>query len=404
MTTIARSDDLRVRNRHRVMTAIRRAGSLSRIDIARNTGLSAATVTAIAAELVELGVLIRKDGDEARRFGRGRPKVALSINPAMAAVVSTVFKMNTVSSRVFDYAGQTVSDHLIETDTSVLGAAEIRALLAESVSRALAGSGMENRLRRIVVGVQGTTDIDGQTMLWSPITEHRDLPVAAWLSADLDVPVQVWNDCNMIAQSLHWQEPDQFASDFAAILLSYGVGMGLFQNGEPMNGSHSSGMEFGHMTYIPHGAPCRCGNFGCIEAYAGDYAIRERAGGRTGPGDEGDIEVILDAARAGDRDAEKAITEAGAALGTGLANLFALTDPLPVALVGSGARAFELFERPMREALQNSMTGEQGAAVKITCYPDEMPIVHNGCAINALEVVDRQSAAFAPGREADALV
>ncbi|MEZ5810336.1 MAG: ROK family transcriptional regulator [Rhizobiaceae bacterium] len=404
MTTIARSDDLRIRNRHRVMTAIRRAGSLSRIDIARSTGLSAATVTAIAAELVELGVLIRKDGDESRRFGRGRPKVALSINPAMAVVVSTVFKMNTLSSRVFDYAGQTVSEHQLVTDTSSLGVADIRALLADSIRQALARSGTEARLKRIVVGVQGTTDIDGQTMLWSPITEHRDLPIAAWLSADLDVPVQVWNDCNMIAQSLHWQEPEEFDSDFAAVLLSYGVGMGLFQNGEPMNGSHSSGMEFGHMTYIPHGAPCRCGNRGCIEAYAGDYAIRDRAGGATADGGQGGIDAILEAARAGDKNAEKAITEAGAALGTGLANLFALTDPLPVALVGSGARAFELLEQAMREALRNSMTGEPGAAVKITCYPDEMPIVHNGCAINALEVVDRQSVSFAPGREADALV
>lgn len=394
MTIIARSDDLRIRNRQRVMTAIRRAGRLSRIDIARNTGLSAATVTAITAELVKSGLLIGVEAGERPRAGRGRPKVELSINPKVAAVVSTVFKRNTVSSSVFDYAGDLVGEDLIETDTSTLDVDEIHQLLRRSIAGVLEKTVSVRQLKRIVVGVQGTTDTGGGKLLWSPVTRHRDLPVADWLSSDFGVPVRVWNDCDMIAKSLHWQNPDAFGANFAAILLSYGVGMGLFQGGEPMNGSLSSGMEFGHMTYIPDGDICRCGKNGCIEAYAGDYAIGRRAlanGSDHARTDTGRIEDVVELARKGKADALGAIHVAGSALGTGLANLFALTDPIPVALVGSGAKAFEFMEAPMRKALHDSIPGEPGSTIEITCFPDEMPIIHNGCAISALLVFDREA-------------
>lgn len=402
MTVIARSDDLRIRNRQRVMTAIRRAGKLSRIDIARETGLSAPTVTAIASELVQGHLLTGAEAGDRPRSSRGRPKVELSVNPGAAVVVSTVFKRNTVSSSVFDYAGNIVSEHDVRSDISVLDIGELREHLGHCITEALSKAGNVSPLRRIVVGVQGTTDTQGRKLLWTPITKHRDLPIADWLEGSFGVPVRVWNDCDMIAKSLHWHEPTLFGANFAAILLSYGVGMGLFQNGEPVNGSNSSGMEFGHMTYIPGGDPCRCGKLGCIEAYAGDYAIGRRA--MPASPDAGkyrapDIDRIIEAARGGDDNASQAIILAGKALGTGLANLFALTDPIPVALVGTGAKAFEIMESPMRRALRDGSAGDLESSVEITCFPEEMPIIHSGCAISALLVVDREAVEFEPEQE-----
>ncbi len=400
MTMIARSDDLRVRNRHRVMTAIRRAGNLSRTDIAKITGLSAATVTAIASELVDQGILSDQAANKKARTGRGRPKVALSINPAVAVVVSAVFKSNSISSSVIDYAGKIVFEHVIETDIDALSVEDLRGMLKRSVSETLEQSDRRAPLKRIVVGVQGTTDIAGETMLWSPITRHRNLPIASWLEADFGVPARVWNDCDMIARSLHWQEPGKFAADFIAILLSYGVGMGLFRNGELVNGSRSSGMEFGHMTFIPGGEQCRCGKKGCIEAYAGDYAINRRA---NPDAEHMDIDDIVDAAQKGKASAKNALSIAGTALGTGLGNLFALTDPLPVALIGSGAKAFEFLEVPIREALADNVASEFVSTIEISCYPDEMPIIHKGCAISALTVVDRSLVEFERSGELDAI-
>lgn len=290
-------------------------------------------------------------------------------------------------------------------DTLSLSLDHIRHLLEQSVADVLEIAGKADRLRWIVVGVQGPTDIDGKRLLWSPVIRHRDLPIAAWLSERFSVPVEVRNDCDMIAQSLHWHKPEWFGTDFAAVLLSYGVGMALFHGGRPASGRLSSAMEFGHMTYMPNGALCRCGKRGCIEAYAGDYAISRRATGQE-PSASGDHEADLDRAdldrivalaRAGDVDALNAIEIAGAALGTGLANLFALTDPLPVALVGAGAKAFEFMESPLRHALERNQSGHQGRTVDIKCFMDEMPIIQHGCAITALLVIDREIVAFEAG-------
>ncbi len=401
MTTITRSDDLRVRNRHRVIQAVRSKGALSRIDIAREAGLSAATVTAIAAELVENEILIAVDGDDRPRIGRGRPKTALAINPDLAIVITTVFKRNTVASAAFDYAGTMICEQALEANTSTLSIDQLRALLERSIAGVLKSTANAGQLRRIVVGVQGSTDIDGNTLLWSPIIDHRDLPVATWLNERFGVPVKVRNDCDMIAQSLHWHEPEQFGSDFAAVLLSYGVGMALFRGGRPAHGRRSSAMEFGHMTYLPGGSVCRCGKSGCIEAYAGDYAISQRAMGQAPadhPIDDPDLDKIVASAQAGDADARSAIELAGAALGTGLANLFALTDPLPVALVGAGTKAFVFLEQPLRKALENGRSGDQGEQVQIKCFVDEMPIIQQGCAIHALLVVDQDIVMFEAGR------
>lgn len=402
---ITRSDDLRVRNRHRVMTAVRRGGGLSRIDIARAAGLSAATVTAIVAEFVEHEILVTVEENDRQRSGRGRPKTALAINPDVAVVVTTVFKRNSVASAVFDYAGGIVCEEVSEVDTSKLSIDDIRTLLEHSIDRVLAASGKTDRLKRIVVGAQGPTDIEGDRLLWSPVIEHLDLPITAWLSRRFGVPVKVRNDCDMIAESLHWQESERFGADFAAVLLSYGVGMGLFRGGRAVNGRQSSAMEFGHMTYIPDGALCRCGKRGCIEAYAGDYAIYRRAGGQNfsaSTTDEPDIDQIVASAQAGNVDALDAIRVAGAALGTGLANLFTLTDPLPVALVGAGAKAFAFLEAPLRRVLKESQSGDQNELVEIKCFPEEMPIIQHGCAINALLVVDREIVDFDAGRNGDA--
>jgi predicted NBD/HSP70 family sugar kinase len=397
MTVITRSDDLRVRNRHRVINAVRSKGPLSRIDIARETGLSAATLTTITAELVEHEMLVAIEESDRPRIGRGRPKTALAINPEMAVVVTTVFKRNTVASAVFDYAGAIIYEQAWDVDTSSLSVGDIQALLERSVASVIETAGSADRLRRIVVGVQGPTDIEGTRLLWSPVIEHRDLPIADWLSDRFGVPVRVRNDCDMIAQSLNWQEPESFGTDFAAILLSYGVGMALFRGGRLANGRLSSAMEFGHMTYMPDGALCRCGKRGCIEAYAGDYAMSRRAKGRPLSDftvDETDLDEIVASAQAGHADALEALDIAGAALGTGLANLFALTDPLPVALVGAGAKAFTFLEGALRRALRENQSIDQGSKVEIKCFVDEMPIIQHGCAINALLVIDREIVVF----------
>ncbi len=400
MTTIMRPDDVRNQNRRRILAAVRRQGTASRTDIGRATGLSAATISAITSSLISEGVLIPPARPGVSPVGRGRPKVSLAVNPDAALVGTVEFQLNSVSAAVIDYAGTTVAEHAIEIVTSKAGSEDIRVALSVALRQAMGRrAGGAGQLRHIAVGVQGSTDIDRTSMLWSPISKHRNLPIKAWLENDFGAPTRVSNDCDMIAQALNWRDPGRYGKTFAAVLLSHGVGMGLFLRGKLVNGTRSSGTEFGHMTYIPGGAWCRCGARGCIEAYAGDYAIHRHARGDAkgnAPPEATlvpDIQAIVDAAHGGDLQARAAIEAAGAAIGTGLSSMYALVDPFPVALIGPGSGAFALMEASIRQALNGRIAGKCAQDISFDCYADERPLVREGCAISALLVQDDQIAA-----------
>ncbi|NQW00270.1 MAG: ROK family transcriptional regulator [Rhodospirillales bacterium] len=401
MTSVMRSDDVRKSNRRRVLGAVRRQDGLSRTDIQRKTGLSAATVSAITSNLIAEGVLIYPDTKRSAGAGRGRPKVALALNPDTALVGTLIFRHNIISAAVTNYAGQTVGEETIEIVTAEASPKELRLALCRCMEQAIQRTGRASvHLQRISIGIQGVIDIDGAIMLWSPISRQTDLPIKQWLEDHFAAPTHVSNDCDMIARALNWRDPLRYGRNFAAVLLADGVGMGLLLRGQMINGTRSSGTEFGHMTYLPGGALCRCGSFGCIEAYASAYAIDRRATGghedQLPPEPQGayNIDAIANAARNGDRQSRIAIETAGDAIGTGLANIYALVDPFPIIMVGSGVVAFDLMEGSIRRALRANVAGKQVENIPIDCFTDEYPLVREGCMISALLAHDEQIADF----------
>ncbi len=390
-----RPDGTREHNRHRILAALRRDAPLSRTEIARRTRLSAATVSAITADFLDEGLLIT---DATHIAGRGRPMVSLALNPEAALVCTVYFGFQAAVVTFIDYAGEVVTDFSFSHSGETLDRNTIRRALTGGIKNAFKRYKTSVPLSRIAVAFQGVTSVDGLRVLWSPITRARDLPVAAWLEETFSVPTFVSNDCDMMARALNWRDPERYGRNFAAILLSHGVGMGLFLRGEIVNGTRSSGFEFGHMVHIPGGALCRCGKRGCIEAYAGDYAIERAASGQSEtatPFDllkPPDLDRIRDAALAGDASALASIDAAGNSIGSGIANLYALVDEFPIALVGSGTVLFDLMEDPIYRALAAAPGASSRENVDIVCYKDDGILVREGCAVAALMEDDMANA------------
>jgi predicted NBD/HSP70 family sugar kinase len=167
----------------------------------------------------------------------------------------------------------------------------------------------------------------------------------------------------------------------------------------------SSAGEFGHMLFKPRGRKCRCGAQGCVEAYAGDYAIigaarpelRDQAiQGNLSP------ETFLDlaeAARNGDEAAIVAFRTAGEAIGSGLASLFSIIDPLPIGFVGDGASALDLMEPTIREVLATSAVRNITSELAFRSFPNETQLILEGCSMTSLQYLDTEFFAHSPNAD-----
>lgn len=408
-TGVARPDDVRRQNRSAILQVIRENGAMSRTDICSLAGLSQATVSAISTSLLAAGILRDAVGREAPRHGRGRPQVYLEMDPSAGLVGAFALTLKGVAIELVDYSGRILGRRTASLQTLEMTAselidrieAELRHLLAEhSASRA--------PLRHITIGIQGVTNSDLSRMLWSPIMREKNVDFREALASSFGVPVIIDNDCNLIAEALCWSPDFPFKNDFAAMLLGHGIGMGLFLGGVRFHGTISSAGEFGHMLFLPRGRECRCGALGCIEAYAGDYAIigaarpemREEA--LLGGLPSGTFAELADAARAGDKAAIAAFRTAGEALGSGLASLFSIFDPLPIALVGEGAAALDLMEDAMQDVLATTAIRNLKSDIVIRSFPNEQRLILDGCSMTSLKYLDTEY--FAQSNIADVML
>ena len=362
------------------------------------------TISAISSDLIGEGILGESKPSEAGSLKRGRPQVGLSLNPEAAAVLTVVLSLNFLSVAVIDYAGQVIAEEQRRLDTLTMPRDALIGECVAIVQRRLEDPDLDIRsVARIALAIQGITDTRARAMLWSPITPHTDIAFADILEDEFGIPATMENDCNMMAVALRWRDPQRYRDDFIAILLSHGIGMGLVLKGELFTGTHSSGGEFGHMIHRPNGALCRCGRRGCVEAYAGNYAIWRNAKQMSEDAEpvadvsDADMRALATAAREQDGPEREAYRKAGEALGFGLGSLFALIDPAPVAMVGVSAAAFDLIEPALREAIAQTAGGQHSKSISFDTEPNELPLIREGCAMRALTFVDQQI--FAPGAQ-----
>lgn len=405
-TQIARPDDVRRLNSTSILSAIRRDGTLSRTDIAARTSLSPSTVSAISAHLIGQGILVEGRGSNPAREDvssgrRGRPQVLLSCNEEAATIGVVVLALNYLSVALVDYTGRIIAEEARRVPTLPANGDVLIDMIVGLLADLTAAHPADGvRLRQISMGVQGVTDARATTMLWSPIVGEKNIAFSSAIEERLGIPVTVSNDCAMIAEALRWIEPEHYSHSFAAVLLSHGIGMGLYLNGRPFAGLRSSAAEFGHMRHIPGGARCRCGRLGCIEAYAGDYAIWRTAKGLHAHADPAsdiaasDIAGLAEEARNGCREALRAFSDAGRAIGYGLSSLFSMTDPVPVALIGHGAAALDLIEDEIRNAVGESTSWDDAHDIAIRVYPDEFPLIRLGCIMTSLLDLDTKVSAI----------
>lgn len=225
----------------------------------------------------------------------------------------------------------------------------------------------------IGVGAAGWIDSEHDLVRFSPHLAWRDEPLQRRLQARLPAPVLVDNDANAAAWAEFRFGAGRDARVLAMVTLGTGIGGALVINGSLFRGRFGMAGEFGHMTVVPDGHRCPCGNRGCWEQYAsGDSLVREAAAtiAAGGPRAEGLLDHlpgrnpaslsgpdITAAALAGNAVAVELIDQVGSWLGLGLANLAAAIDPDLFVIGGGVSQAGDLLLDPAVKAFQGHLAG-----------------------------------------------
>jgi glucokinase len=127
------------------------------------------------------------------------------------------------------------------------------------------------------IGVAGQIDEKTGTVLFGPNLKWHNHPLQENLQNAIKLPVKVINDARAITLG-EWLYGAGFGcDDLVCIFVGTGIGGGVVSGGKLLKGCSNTCGEIGHMTIDFHGPTCVCGNRGCLEAFAGGWAIAKQA-------------------------------------------------------------------------------------------------------------------------------
>ena len=366
-----RRDLLRDLNQTLALNLVRERGPLSRADVARLSGLSPSTVTAITASLLDGGFLLEDQTGGGAGMGSGaigRPATMLRVNPGAGHVVGIKVTADDLTATVTDLAATPLAIATVTRGHSNEPAA-VADLFETVVTQTLASAQLSRAaLLGVGIGVPGVVDPVTARIADSPILEWAHLDLVGLLEERLGLPVLLDNDVNTltIAQQLFGAGRER--SNFLVVTIGRGIGMGIVVNGVVFRGGRGGAGEIGHVTAVPDGPACWCGRWGCLEAVAAEPALVREVLAATGrlaqPSD-------LAAIAAHDDIVATALDRAGLFVGRAIATAAILLDPECVVVSGEGVRLGHRYLDAIRRGLAERERKEAPIELVIEPWGDE---------------------------------
>ncbi|MEV6013857.1 ROK family protein [Streptomyces sp. NPDC051976] len=352
-----------------VFTTVLTHGPVSRLEVARMTGLSSAAVTKAARPFIEAGYMVELTDQPRPTQGAGRPAVPLSVNPDREFFLGVKICAEELIGVVVDLQCQVrFALHRQLASTAVGEVVEsLATLVADLRAQAPEYAGRGHCLG---VAISGDIDRASGTVRYSPFLGWRDVPLAALLTDATGLEVTIENDVKSLAVAEQFFGDGAGVANFALVTLGTGIGCALVINHVLVAGAHGVAGEIGHVRVTGDGPPCHCGSSGCVEAIASTKAIVTAA--RAACGDPAlSIDGAVAMARSGDTAMRQIFQRAGQAIGLGLAALANFTGPEKILVSGEGVGAYDLFETSIRTAFRQQAFGAAACPLVLNPLPFE---------------------------------
>ena len=384
-TAPATVSDVRQRNRSQALRSVILARETTRAALARECGLSMASVTNIVAELMSESLVI--EAGSVASSG-GRPVTLLAPNPGGAYFVGVDVGERGVAMELFDLS-------MTRIDREFRGGREGEPLeaIAADLDEALEALHARNltawdRLVGVGLGLPGIveTSEDGDQVLYAQSLGWPPVRVEELISHDVRIFAE--NGAKTQAMAELWDGAARGVGEALVVLLGRGVGLAIVTDGELAHGLTSSAGEWGHLKIVRGGRLCRCGGRGCVEAYIGADAILEQwseAGGSFEGSGWRAIGELLDST---DPVAVAVVDELVSTLGSALGGLVNLTNPQRVVIGGwVGLRLMERLQDRIEDATRAEALTRPGSQFTLAACRFGGDTVALGAAIMPLEAL-----------------
>lgn len=348
---------------------------VSRIELARLTGLNKATVTNLINELLK-SKFVREVGETADKRA-GRREVLLDINPQRGCFLSAEIGVGFISTICTNFAAEVIWKHreIVENLESEFLLGETIKLLKEA--RRI-GEQKCGALQGIAVGIPGLIDQKSGMLLFAPNLKWRNVEILSFLQKHFDTAIFIDNEATFAALGEKFFGVAQGFNNLLYISAGVGIGGGLIINGQLYNGASGYASEFGHITMNPAGERCACGNVGCWETQASQAALFREiktaiSAGKTSIVQEMSgadfqklsVQIIVEAAQKNDATALEALEKIGTLLGVGMDSLIKVINPEAVVFGGILSIAGEFLLPAIKQELKKRGLIENGTETPV---------------------------------------
>ena len=280
MNKFKQQSDLKYYNMVKIYEEIRNNGPVSRIQLAKKTGLSAMSMSRMISGLSELG-MVREVQEKNEKTSAGRPSAFIEVCPGKAYCLSIDIEADCCRMVIADLQNRFV----VYRELTIVQKVEEFESVAKRIGTEFSEMVKQARISRESVlgcGMSLGAHVDYQNGMIVASSQFRWYQVKAkeMLEEILGIPVIIENDCKaaLIGERSLLERNGEYVEDIVYLELGKdGVGSAVVIDGRLLRGSRNAAGEIGHITVLPEGDVCNCGRKGCFETVLTEKFILKRA-------------------------------------------------------------------------------------------------------------------------------
>jgi predicted NBD/HSP70 family sugar kinase len=351
--------------------------AISRVQLARLTGLSRPSVTELMQGLIEKG-LVCELGPEDISDKVGKKAQLLALNPDAFQLVCIAVSNATVTGSLFNLRMQAATQEALPLHDAQNH--EVVRLIKQVGESIIAKATCP--VLGVAVGIPGIIDTQRGVVHLAASLGWQNLPLSQILTDHFQLPVYIGNDSNLAAMGEYRFGRAQGAKDLVMVEVGDGIGIGIISDGRIIEGSTHAAGELGHTPFASLEDECICGRYGCLETKVSWWAIKRQAQRiaqeyadaplhRLANGAPVTPAMLRQALFEGDTHALQLVDEAATYLGMALIMVIHLLNPKHIVLTGSMLELGEPFIQRVQDTIEERALPYVSNHIEIVANPSD---------------------------------